>query len=73
MGTSLIFLLCSFLLTLSIYIYIYIYLSVCVDVGLGGMNGRTIALDQVCGKEQEVGRSYLSVAVMMTRPQQILR
>ena len=53
--------------------YIYIYLSVCVDVGLGGMYGRTIALDQVCGKEQEVGRSYLSVAVMMTRPQRILR
>ena len=43
-----------------------------VIIGLDNIYGRIIALDQVCGKEQVVGRSYPSVAVMMIRPQQIL-
>ncbi len=49
------------------------YLFLSVDVGVGGMYGRTIALDQAHGNEQMVGKPYPSVAVMMIRPQQILR
>lgn len=48
------------------------YLLGIVDVGMEVMCGRTIAQEQVCGKEQMVGKSYPSVAVMMISPQQIL-
>jgi hypothetical protein len=51
----------------------YVYLFGSVDVGMEGMCGRTIAQEQVCGKDQMVVKSYPSVAVMMIRPQQILR
>lgn len=47
--------------------------SVSPHIGMEGTFGRTIALEQVCGKEQMVGKSYPLVAVMMIRPQQILR
>lgn len=39
-----------------------------MDVGVGSMYGRTIALDQVYGKEQVAGRPFLLVVVMMIKP-----
>lgn len=39
-----------------------------MDVGVGNMCGKTIALDQAHGKELMVGKPFLSVVAMIIKP-----
>lgn len=44
-----------------------------MDAEVGDTYGRITALNRVFGKEQMVGRSFASVAVMIIRPLQMLQ